>query len=207
MVLISACVISKSGKGLLVMSGFYRGLIIASKVNVLLLALVCRVFVSDMSRARLEGLLDAFPKLIGNDKDSGVISNLYIVYTKCRFFIIGSSQITLTLPILIMYYFKISKTILFISFYSKPRWRTSRRGVVSLLVSSAEFNTVAVQMRNNVPAGAQLQVHPNLDKKDWQQSALLKLKSAGKPFPVSNDVGVLKWKMICSDEEQLPIAC
>lgn len=34
-------------------------------------------------------------------------------------------------------------------------------------------------------SGAQLQVHPNLDKKEWQATGLLKLKSANKPFPVS----------------------
>lgn len=79
-------------------------------------------------------------------------------------------------------------------------------GVVSLSVSSPEFNTVAVQMHNKAPSGAQLQVHPNLDKKEWQTSSMLKLKSAGKPFPVNNDVGVLKWKMVLTDEEQLPIA-
>ncbi|KHJ79692.1 hypothetical protein OESDEN_20654 [Oesophagostomum dentatum] len=78
-------------------------------------------------------------------------------------------------------------------------------GVVSLSVSAPEYNTVAIQMHNKAPAGAQLQVHPNLDKKEWQNSAMLKLKSAGKPFPVNNDVGVLKWKMVLTEEEQLPI--
>ncbi|KJH41857.1 adaptor complexe medium subunit family protein [Dictyocaulus viviparus] len=79
-------------------------------------------------------------------------------------------------------------------------------GVVSLSVAASEFNTVAIQMHNKAPGGAQLQVHPNLDKKDWQTSAMLKLKSANKPFPVNNDVGVLKWKMVLIEEEQLPIA-
>ncbi|KAK5969001.1 Coatomer subunit delta, partial [Trichostrongylus colubriformis] len=79
-------------------------------------------------------------------------------------------------------------------------------GVVSLSVSSPEYNTVGVQMHNKAPAGAQLQVHPNLDKKEWQNSHILKLKSAGKPYPVNNDVGVLKWKMVLTEEEQLPIA-
>lgn len=78
-------------------------------------------------------------------------------------------------------------------------------GVVSLLVSAPEFNTITVQMHNNAPAGAQLQVHPNLDKKDWQTSALLKLKSVGKPFPVNTNCGVLKWKMVLTEEEQLPV--
>lgn len=79
-------------------------------------------------------------------------------------------------------------------------------GTCSLSVSSPEFNTVAVQMKNSAPPGLQLQVHPNLEKKDWQSSALLRLKSTNKPFPVNNDVGVLKWKMVLSEEDQLPLA-
>ncbi|KAK6739976.1 hypothetical protein RB195_008446 [Necator americanus] len=78
-------------------------------------------------------------------------------------------------------------------------------GVVSLSVSAPEYNTVAIQMHNKAPTGAQLQVHPNLDKKEWHTSSMLKLKSAGKPFPVNNDVGVLKWKLVLTEEEQLPI--
>lgn len=31
-------------------------------------ALLARVFISDMTKARLEGLLDAFPKLIASEK-------------------------------------------------------------------------------------------------------------------------------------------
>ncbi|VDM60218.1 unnamed protein product [Angiostrongylus costaricensis] len=78
-------------------------------------------------------------------------------------------------------------------------------GVVSLSVSAPEFNTIAIQMRNNVPAGTQLQVHPNLDKNDWHTSAMLKLKSVAKPFPVNTNCGVLKWKMVLTEEEQLPV--
>lgn len=50
-----------------------------------------------------------------------------------------------------------------------------------------------------------VQVHPNLDKKEWQQKSVLKLKSVQKPFPVNMDVGILKWKYVTKDEEQLPL--
>ncbi|CAI5446327.1 unnamed protein product [Caenorhabditis angaria] len=78
---------------------------------------------------------------------------------------------------------------------------------VSLSVASPDLNSVSVQMSNQAPAGgAQLQVHPNLDKKEWQTSSILKLKSNGKPYPVNNDVGILKWKQVLTEEEQLPIS-
>ncbi|CAB3401423.1 unnamed protein product [Caenorhabditis bovis] len=77
---------------------------------------------------------------------------------------------------------------------------------VSLCVASPEFNGVSLRMNNASVAGTQLQVHPNLDKKEWQTSSVLKLKTNGKPYPVNNDVGILKWKMVLTEEEQLPIA-
>ena len=52
-----------------------------------------------------------------------------------------------------------------------------------------------------------LQVHPDMDQNEWASSALLKLKPAGKPFPVNNDVSVLKWRATLADEDGLPIVC
>jgi hypothetical protein len=48
-------------------------------------------------------------------------------------------------------------------------------------------------------------VHPNLDKKAWQSSSILRLKSEQKPYPVGADVGILKWSVQLPDEDSLPI--
>lgn len=61
-------------------------------------------------------------------------------------------------------------------------------------------------MKNEDKSGAQLQVHPNLDKRTWQTSSMLQLKSVQKPFPVNVDVGVLKWRIQLPDEEALPLS-
>ncbi|VDN55132.1 unnamed protein product [Dracunculus medinensis] len=79
-------------------------------------------------------------------------------------------------------------------------------GSASLLLSDPEFNNIAIQMVNGDKYGAQLQVHPNLDRKEWQQNSLLRLKSAQKPFPVNVDVGVLKWRLQLTNEESLPVS-
>uniref|UniRef100_A0A915B3A3 Coatomer subunit delta n=1 Tax=Parascaris univalens TaxID=6257 RepID=A0A915B3A3_PARUN len=78
-------------------------------------------------------------------------------------------------------------------------------GNVSITITEPQFSTITVQMINNGNHGAQIQVHPNLDKREWQQNSLLKLKSAQKPFPVSVEVGVLKWKLQLPNEDALPI--
>ena len=33
------------------------------------------------------------------------------------------------------------------------------------------------------------------------------MKQNGKAYPVNSDVGILKWKMVLAEEEQLPISC
>lgn len=78
-------------------------------------------------------------------------------------------------------------------------------GNITISVAEKQFSTVSMQMANNDKHGAQLQVHPNLDKREWQQKQLLRLKSAQKPFPMNQEVGVLKWRLLLGSEEDLPI--
>lgn len=79
------------------------------------------------------------------------------------------------------------------------------QGSVSFNVTDPAFNTAVVHIKNPNQSGAQLQVHPNLDKKAWQASSALRLKSVQKPFPVNVDVGILKWRLSLSDEDDLPL--
>jgi len=78
-------------------------------------------------------------------------------------------------------------------------------GLVALRVADPQFNTVKLQMENKDQRGAQMQTHPNLDKTAWQTSQMLRLKSAQKPFPINNDVGVLKWRLQTTDETLVPL--
>lgn len=80
------------------------------------------------------------------------------------------------------------------------------QATVSLSVASPDLTTISIQMSTSQVPGAQLQVHPNMDKKEWQTNATLKVKPNGKPYPINNDVGILKWKMALGEEEQLPIS-
>lgn len=62
MVLIAASVITKSGRGNLIIFILF--------FIQYFLALVTRQFVADMTRPRLEGLNDAFPKLVATEKSN-----------------------------------------------------------------------------------------------------------------------------------------
>jgi hypothetical protein len=78
-------------------------------------------------------------------------------------------------------------------------------GNVSLNLTESEFNTVTLKMKCKQVAGTQIQVHPNLDKTVWQKESRLQLKSIQKPYPLNTDVGLVKWRNVLSEEEQLPL--
>lgn len=50
------------------------------------------------------------------------------------------------------------------------------------------------------------QTHPNIDKKLFNQESLIGLKQPSKPFPLNNDIGVLKWRLQSTDEGLMPLS-
>ncbi|CAL8068027.1 unnamed protein product [Calicophoron daubneyi] len=87
-------------------------------------------------------------------------------------------------------------------------------GIMHALASSTDTNeahmrvdtTQAVSPINERQPAAQLQTHPNLDKKAFHNSNWLQIKPGGKPLPVGQEVGVLRWRLQTQDESVLPLA-
>jgi len=50
------------------------------------------------------------------------------------------------------------------------------------------------------------QTHPNVDKKLFQSSSLIGLKVPDKPFPINQDIGVLKWRFQTQDDSFMPLS-
>jgi len=50
------------------------------------------------------------------------------------------------------------------------------------------------------------QTHPNVDKKLFQASSLIGLKAPEKPFPINQDIGVLKWRFQTQDDSFMPLS-
>ncbi|GAA48463.1 coatomer subunit delta [Clonorchis sinensis] len=65
--------------------------------------------------------------------------------------------------------------------------------------------TEALNPQNEKQPPAQLQTHPNLDKKVFMTTNWLQVKAGGKHFPVGQEVGVLRWRLQTQDESVLPI--
>ena len=50
------------------------------------------------------------------------------------------------------------------------------------------------------------QTHPNIDKKLFTASSIIGLKNPEKPFPMGQEVGVLKWRFQTTDESYMPLS-
>jgi len=79
------------------------------------------------------------------------------------------------------------------------------RGLLCLHILAEELANVQICVDNTDPRQIQIQTHPNIDKKAFQESGLLGMKQAGRPFPINTDVGVLKWRFQSSDSKDLPL--
>ena len=51
-----------------------------------------------------------------------------------------------------------------------------------------------------------LQTHPNVDKKLFASNGIVALKDQAKPFPVKQDIGVLKWRFQTQDDAFMPLS-
>ena len=51
-----------------------------------------------------------------------------------------------------------------------------------------------------------LQTHPNVDKKKFANEGLISLRNPAKPFPLNQDIGVLKWRFQTQNDDYMPLA-
>ncbi|XP_041470208.1 coatomer subunit delta-like [Lytechinus variegatus] len=78
-------------------------------------------------------------------------------------------------------------------------------GMMTLRISDQKYGKIKIGVANNDDKGAQLQTHPNVDKKLFASQSYIGMKIPDRPFPVNNDVGVLKWRLQSSDETLIPL--
>lgn len=79
-------------------------------------------------------------------------------------------------------------------------------GLVKLKVADEKFGKIKVAILNNDTKGIQLQTHPNIDKKQFSNTSYIGLKNSEKPFPLHQDIGVLKWRFQTQDEAFIPLS-
>lgn len=79
-------------------------------------------------------------------------------------------------------------------------------GMLKLKVNDENAGRIQIKIDNKDDKGIQLQTHPNVDKKRFAASSVVGLKNPDKPFPVGQDIGVLKWRFQTQDEALMPLS-
>lgn len=79
-------------------------------------------------------------------------------------------------------------------------------GLVTLRIADEKWGCIRVVLENNDKRGIQLQTHPNVDKELFKMKSQIGLKNPSKPFPISTDVGVLKWRFQSQDDSAVPLS-
>ncbi|XP_005107188.1 coatomer subunit delta [Aplysia californica] len=79
-------------------------------------------------------------------------------------------------------------------------------GILRLRINEEKAGLIQIAVNNNDDKGIQLQTHPNVDKKAFAQSSIVSLKNPERPFPVGQDIGVLKWRFQTQDEALMPLS-
>ncbi|KAJ2558757.1 coatomer subunit delta, partial [Coemansia sp. RSA 1933] len=79
------------------------------------------------------------------------------------------------------------------------------KGDMSLIISDDAYTSVQVGIATNDSHSAQVKTHPKIDKKKYQASAVLALKDPSGSFPVSQPIGILKWRIVSGNEDDIPL--
>lgn len=81
------------------------------------------------------------------------------------------------------------------------------KGTLSLTANDEEHAKCKLLMPKDAPSpsGTTFQVHPKVQKADWESSGVLALKDVNAGFPVGRPVGVLRWSLNSNDESLVPI--
>ncbi|KAL1458643.1 hypothetical protein WDU94_008777 [Cyamophila willieti] len=79
-------------------------------------------------------------------------------------------------------------------------------GLLTLRISDEKYGKIKVLLNNKDTRGIQMQTHPNVDKELFKSKTQIGLKNPAKPFPLNNDIGVLKWRFTSTDESCLPLS-
>ncbi|KAJ3302735.1 Coatomer subunit delta [Kappamyces sp. JEL0829] len=78
-------------------------------------------------------------------------------------------------------------------------------GTMLLKVNDASKAKITVQIGYQPDPSLQFKTHPNVDKTAWASQSSIALRDVNRPFPVSQALGVLKWRYATKDESQLPL--
>lgn len=78
------------------------------------------------------------------------------------------------------------------------------KGDLSLVVVDETCGNIQVGVSVNDQHKAQIKTHPKIDKKNFQNNSVIALKDTAGTFPLSQPIGVLKWRIVSDEEDDIP---
>lgn len=78
-------------------------------------------------------------------------------------------------------------------------------GVLYVNIASEDEGRIRIALKNTDSRNLQLQTNPNIDKNLFKNNSMIGLRDTTKSFPISTDVGVLKWRFQSQDESEIPL--
>eukprot|EP00164_Ancoracysta_twista_P001848 GFYU01002429.1.p1 GENE.GFYU01002429.1~~GFYU01002429.1.p1 ORF type:complete len:528 (+),score=114.23 GFYU01002429.1:155-1738(+) len=78
------------------------------------------------------------------------------------------------------------------------------KGTLQLKVSDPDCAHLRVLVQSG-PGNHQFQTHPNINKQAFAEESVLCLRDPSRPFPVGNQLGILRWRLQSNDENDTPL--
>ncbi|PWN35433.1 uncharacterized protein FA14DRAFT_172073 [Meira miltonrushii] len=86
------------------------------------------------------------------------------------------------------------------------------KGDLELRITDPTLSKLAIQVTpastsSLVPSSSlQFKTHPHVDKAGWADGRQIRLRDSNKPFPVRQNLGVLRWRATTKDESSVPLS-
>lgn len=86
------------------------------------------------------------------------------------------------------------------------------KGDLELRITDPTLSKLAIQVTpastsSLVPSSSlQFKTHPHVDKAGWAEGRQIRLRDTNKPFPVRQNLGVLRWRATTKDESSVPLS-
>ncbi|PIA13780.1 clathrin adaptor, mu subunit [Coemansia reversa NRRL 1564] len=79
------------------------------------------------------------------------------------------------------------------------------KGELALIISDDLYSNVRLNVVTNNQHDARLKTHPKIDNKRFQKDSVISLKDVAGSFPLSQPIGVLKWRIVSGNEDDIPL--
>lgn len=79
------------------------------------------------------------------------------------------------------------------------------RGVLTLRIADPSSARISFKIKANDDSAIQFKTHPNVDKSSFKHEHSIQMRDLARPFPVNQNLEVVRWKFISQDDTDVPL--